>query len=487
MLYIGNGARLIVAVQMDDPRERRQTIDANEANQIYQLYRRDPVVFMCRQLIVSLILSNGITVEQNKSRHEMTPEFKRMFDLHWIPFTRDLLDAFFMFGFCPWLPVHRTTAVEGKRTKRRKKQPSETLTVPIVPTFGTYDIQCVVDSEYSQRLEFVPRNILPTGVNTVDERVGILVSSDGDPWWRDGSHRSLLATLLPKYRIMQHLFRGTLLADHIRSHPPLITQNAPDKSRINDALTEEPFGDPVDILNDIEEMRYARNDSDMRVLKQKRRLASEANQSGTQDILDPFGGTQGVVLGRKQAFEDNLFHLPDGTQVAPSPNVPPIRNDLMDIERERASIVCGCFGVPQSLLLAGSSHKNGGGASEADIAQLMRTVGAVSTNLTRALTDVYNTIYPEEDVTISLPVVPLATIEHLTSLYSEGIISKETQGCHMLRAAGLPATDLDMASIREAAALRKKQLSSNDEKDKEDKEAANDETESPNSDENENE
>jgi len=435
---------------MADPREQRRTIDADEANQIYQLYRRDPVVFMCRQLIVSLILSNGITVEQNNSKREMREEFKRTFELYWVPFTRDMMDAFFMFGFCPWLPVTRT--LPRVRKKRRKKQPSETMAVPIVPTFGTYDIHSVVDANYRQRFEFIPRNMVQTNMNQSDDRVEILISSDGIPSMLDGSHRSLVATLLPKYRIMQHLFRGTLLADHIRSHPPLLTQNAPDKSRINDTLAEEPFGDPVDILNDIEEMRYARNDSDMRVLKQKRRLADDSNAGGNQDILDPFTGSAGGVLGRKQAFQDNLFHLPDGTQVAPAPSAPPVRSDLMDIERERAAVVCGCFGVPQSLLLPGTAHKAGGGASEADIAQLMRTVGYTISNLTRALTDVYNTIYPDEDVTITLPVVPLASIEHLMSLYSEGIISKETQGEHMLRAAGLPATDIDLASIREASA-----------------------------------
>ena len=330
----------------------------------------------------------------------MTDEFQNLFDLHWVPFARDLLDAFFMFGFCPWLPVERDAPAPRQTTKRRcVKRPK--VTVPVVPTFGTYDIHSVVDRDYTQRLEFIPRQTQPTGLRLTDDRVSILVSTDGTPSMLDGSHRSLIATLLPKYRIMQHLFRGTLLADHIRSHPPLLTQDSPSKSRINDTLAEEPFGDPIDL----EERRYKRNESDMKILEDKRRLAVGGNRPSA-DVMDPFAGTNGSKLGRKQAFQDNLFHLPDGTQVAPQQAPPPVRGDLMEIERERAGVVCGCFGVPQSLLLNGGQRKNSSGGSETDIQQLMRTIGAVASNATRALTEVYNAVYPDEDVVITLSIVP---------------------------------------------------------------------------------
>jgi len=161
-------------------------------------------------------------------------------------------------------------------------------------------------------------------------------------------------------------------------------------------------------------------------------------------MLDPFSsGT--ATLSTKQSFQDNSYHLPAGSQVAPQPTLPQLRSDLMDIERERINLICGCFGVPQSLIMSGSGRGMGGhGAGEVEYRQLMRTIDGVSSNVIKALTVVYRTIYPDEPVEFALPMMPLTTIENLLLVYREGVISKQTEGERLLRAAGLPATDLDI-------------------------------------------
>lgn len=437
-----------------DPREKRVRLDGDEATQIYTLYRRDPAVYVCRELLLTSLLSNGIEIGKPGGQATITEKFQEIVERYWMPFARDLLDNFFMFGFAPWLTVGRPVQARVEGTKRRKKRKnlSEMVIVPIVPVFGTYDIEMVVDNEYSQQLEFVPRHAVGSSVNPRDERVSILVNTDGTPSMLDGSHRSLVATLLPKYRIMQQLMRGTLKADHVRSQPALITQDAPDKARLNDTMDEEPFGDPEDLMAELQEKRYRRAATDVNVLNEKRRLASANNRSASA-MLDPFAGTGGETLGLAQSYQNNLFHLPDGTQVAHQPPLPQIRSDLMEMERERTGVVCACFGIPQSLLMSGQSRKPGssGGSSDNDVRQLMRTIGSVSATLTRALTEVYKSIYPDEDVVITLPIAPLTTIENLIMIYQQGIISKETQGKHLLRAVGLPETDLEIQeSVLEA-------------------------------------
>ena len=50
---------------------------------------------------------------------------------------------------------------------------------------------------------------------------------------------------------------------------------------------------------------------------------------------------------------------------------------------------------------------------------------------------------PAAPVQFALPMMTLTTIENLLLVYREGVISNQTKGERLLRAAGLPATDLE--------------------------------------------
>ena len=430
----------------------RVSLSNDEAKQIYELYKRDPIVFMCRQLLVSAMLSNGLEVTKSGGG-EMTHDFKRILDRFWVPFARDLVDHFFMFGFAPWLKVTKPVPKSLSRGSGYKRK-ARMIEVPIIPPFGSYTVDSYMDKNYVQGLRFVPTRGLSCGhQERTDDRVTILVASDGMPGVRDGHHRSLVATLLPKYRIMQKLFRSTITADHIRSNPPLVTQDAVDKSGFGDTMHEEPFGDPAETLNEAEEKRYRKSKADMKAFQDQQRIATRLNRGVTPAMSDPFSPDSGEMT-LKQAYENNLFHLPDGVQVATQPTMPSLRNDLMDIERERSNVVCGCFGVPMSIVLSGRTGHNVG-ANEVEFRQLMRTIDSVSSNLLRALNEVYEELYPNEDAEFSLPMMPLTSIENILMIRREGLISHRTEGEYLLRAAGLPVSDLCLGELDEGGHYRK--------------------------------
>jgi hypothetical protein len=430
-----------------DTRDQRIALSTAERHEIVEMYRSDPVICMCRRLLLNMVLSEGIVVNPRSSGGGvMTSEFKDMVSEHWVPFMHDLMDHLFMFGFAPWLPVTKPITTAVRAAKRRKVGSKTTVVVPTIPPLGTYAMETLVNQDYVQRIGFIPMlRTIHSGHGGADPRVRVIVATGSMPSMEDGTHRSTVATLLPQYRIMCHLFKGTLAADHQRSHPPLITQDAPGKPALNDTMAEEPFADPVEILDDMEDLRYRKSKSDMKALHEQRQLASNLNKRGNA-MVNPFRPSS-EVISLQQGYETNQYHVPDGMQVATQPPLPPVRTDLLDLERQRVNTVCGCFGIPDGFISSGGSSSNGsGGGSLGEVEQrhLMRTLTSLTNMLSTHLTEVYHDIYPKEHVEITLPITPFTDIASLVEIFHQGVISHNTAGKHLLRAAGLDTADLEL-------------------------------------------
>ena len=86
-------------------------LDQREAKEIAAAYRSDPLINMCRALVLDSLLSGGISIECNGKPSNLA--FQQHVDTHWMRCARDVFDNFLMFGFAPWLPVNEE--VEGSR------------------------------------------------------------------------------------------------------------------------------------------------------------------------------------------------------------------------------------------------------------------------------------------------------------------------------------------------------------------------------------
>jgi len=422
----------------------RSRLPADEAAAIHHLYNTTPVVYMCRRMLVSSLLSGGIQCEQDG--RPASEAFQAVLQRHWIPFVRDLIDAYFMFGFCP---------VRVVKTAKPARRGEKACLIPIVPPFGVYDAEVRVDpSDYHQTLHFLPKRGA-TVEGGEDANVHMLVSDDGMPNVVCTTHRSRVSTLVAQFRWMERMKTYALQAEHIRSHPPLITQDSPDKRPINETVASEAFADPVELFAEHEERRYRKNASNMNALRQQRSMVADLNRTRrAEDQVHVVGfgeGAGSVTLA--QTYEDNTYHVPDGTQVAAQAPMPQARADLTDLERMRVDVVCATFGVPKSLIMTESGRPNASGANEMDYRMLRRTMESLAACISRALTATYALVYGGDDLAeLTLPFIPLTTSESVQLVYDAGVISKETQGKYLMLTCGLPLLDLDLgAQSRESS------------------------------------
>ena len=435
---------------------KRNGVNQREANEIYALYNHDPTVYMCKNYLITTLLSGGIECtyasRNSSTKRTALPGFQAVLDRHWISFTRDMLDWFFMFGYCPFAVA---------TTRNSEKKP---VHIPVVPQFGsgTFEVRENTAS-YEQTIHWIPTSNVQESAEQDDTNVSILMCDDGMPNVNDGAHKSRVAKLLPQYRWIQRMKSYAIKAEHIRSHPPIITQDSPDKRPVNETLSDETFADPADLFREKEDRTYKKNASSMNAMYNQQRMASDLNQGRPTVIQNgfPHDGTQ---LELTQSYYDNMFHIPNGTQLAGAAPMPQSRADLVEMDRQRMDVTCGTFGVPKSLIMADRGRSNAAGASEVEYRMLMQTVDGLCAVVTRALHEVYTSIYKEDEqsdhsnVKFSLPFMPLTSIENITKLYQEGIITKQTEGEYLLRACGLPLVDLDVTESRSRSQSRSQSL-----------------------------
>lgn len=429
----------------------RSRMSASEAAAIHRLYHTDPILYMCRQVLVTSLLSGGLQCERRG--RPANQAFQALLEQQWIPFVRDLIDNFFMFGFCPVRVV--------KRSKRGEK---DTL-VPIVPPYGVYAVDVCVDPvDYTTELRFVPTRGAANGLDvgrTEETEVHMLVCDDGMPNVTRPSFRSRVSTLLPQFLWMQRMRRYALQAEHIRSHPPLITQDSPDKRPVNEALANESFADPSELFEEHEARRYRKNASNLNALLQQRAMTQQNNRNAMGHEHAEGCDAEAATVRLSQTYEDNTYHVPDGTQVAGQAPMPQARTDLVDLERMRVDVICGTFGVPKALIMAESARSNASGANEMDYRSLRRTIESLAAGLARALTETYRLVYGDE-AKLTLPFLPLTTVDDVQRVYEAGVISKATQGKYLLLTCGLPLLDLDLQEEQQQPAAKKQRRPSDD-------------------------
>ena len=53
-----------------------------------------------RTVLLGQMLSGGLQVTRGGEAADLKPAFKRHLERHWLPFARDVIDSFLMWGFC---------------------------------------------------------------------------------------------------------------------------------------------------------------------------------------------------------------------------------------------------------------------------------------------------------------------------------------------------------------------------------------------------
>ena len=415
----------------------KRWVDTEHMETLRELYFQDPTVRAAREAVGNTLFSAGIQIERQGKR--VSHPFEQLLQREWVPFCEEVLDNIYMFGFCPYMTVNKT--VMGKKTL-----------VPIVPQFGTYRVEMRVSRDFDQTFHFYPITSFPSVNDKEDTRIKCFVSKYKPSV--DCVIRSPVSCLVYSFRVSRELNDMALHVEHLRSHPTLITQSNRTATNGDASVSEMMEYADGDHDADLEQRTYRKNRAQIHAFVRQQDMAKSMNSAGARGdnncaICPLTGKVQRKLAGQKQTWEDNIFVLPDGQQLAPLIN-PQCRTDLLDLERARHSLICSVFGVPQGLIMLDAHGQSSSSTSEGlafPYKMYLRTLRSVGNMLRVFLEQLYSEIYGDTTCEISFPFLPITSIEELLQVGQQGLVSRETLGRHILRTLGLPEADLDIQPL----------------------------------------
>jgi hypothetical protein len=387
---------------------------------IWNSFHNSCLLQMCRQMINTHLLNNGITFCKNGCRGKavkVDAELEELIDDKWIPFCSDAIDCILCFGF----------VVVSYQDK-----------YPSVLKLGTYRLKVnVIDNQYEWQV---------MEVNDADqpmENVEVFNHFGLEPRI-DGNMTSVVAKILPRLLFLKQL-RESCVDMEIRRSDPHVYAEVKDQSSGN--RTE---GVDYDFYADAgasearDDMQYSRNKTAVQMLNKQKELYEEY-----------MGRAAAVKATRKL---DNVVSLPSGQHVV-NPQMTTGRSDLVNLHKIIQEEVCSVIGVPRSMMFADSGiHR---GDSEGIHNSFMHTLLWYKKKLGVMLSDIYNKIFTEKimsevdfskqkdvyeakrkhKVQAFFPITPFVPNSELRTLYEQGVISWDAYATYALRNVSLPIED----------------------------------------------
>ena len=454
----------------------RTWLNANQQDLLYDFYHREPVVQVARRLVLSTLLSGGIRMAAPDGRNA-TAAFDRIVQRHWVPFLCALYDHLMMFGRGGYTGVAvketfetDTDAGDAARVNGTDTRPAtrryqrRTVRVPYVMPYGSYRIEVRHDAVGYATCHVYRVTDALVSADVDETKDAYVLRSPAYAPSRTGLVRSPLLPLLPGHDFSRRLHEYALRTEHLRAHPPLITETRPEPATATDAVAMEMFADG-DVYRSKEDASYAKNKRHMNDFHRQQAMAAVMNGKHPSDarvVVDPFTGRATRQRRERDVWEERVFVLPDGQKLSGHVH-PQARTDLVDLERHRIDLVCAVMGVPKALVLqtksASGALQSGTGSAGAggDVTYrtFMRSLESLAGELAAHLHDAYRTVYGRGDgrVRITFPFLPVTQLEDLALLGELGLISRDTLGRRMLAAMGLPESDLALQTS-DAAVLK---------------------------------
>ena len=268
---------------------------------------------------------------------------------------------------------------------------------------------------------------------------------------RNGDLNSTIDCLYPHIRFVTDMHDYAVIAEKIRTNPPIIMQRRGDTqtSQADEGLHFDQYVDGDNVKLSLHN-QYERDKKDIESLQNQNRLFLNAIEGKNVHSAD----------NTEKAIE-NMVPLPNqynvGTTLQPS-----ARTDFVAINRLSQETICALIGVPRSMIINDSVTRADIQGSHDVFRQTLiywkKSVGNI-------LTKVYRIIYGDHElqkitqkgkkrklkdiqniqnfvesnlVTIEIPTTPYVSNDELRSLYLHGIINWKHFGEYMLRNASLP-------------------------------------------------
>ncbi len=395
-------------------------IDSHKMDFIWNSFHNSCLLQMCRQMINTHLLNNGITFCKNGCRGKavkVDAELEELIDDKWIPFCSDAIDCILCFGF----------VVVSYQDK-----------YPSVLKLGTYRLKVnVIDNQYEWQV---------MEVNDADqpmENVEVFNHFGLEPRI-DGNMTSVVAKILPRLLFLKQLRESCVDMELRRSDPHVYAEVKDQSSGNRTEGVDYDFYADAGASEARDDMQYSRNKSAVQMLNKQKELYEEY-----------MGRAAAVKATRKL---DNVVSLPSGQHVV-NPQMTTGRSDLVNLHKIIQEEVCSVIGVPRSMMFADSGiHR---GDSEGIHNSFMHTLLWYKKKLGVMLSDIYNKIFTEKimsevdfskqkdvyeakkkhKVQAFFPITPFVPNSELRALYEQGVISWDAYATYALRNVSLPIED----------------------------------------------
>lgn len=269
-------------------------VNLQQQHAIANLYATHPAVAAARTVLLGQLLSGGLQVTQDGERKDLKPAFRRHLDRHWIPFARDVIDCFLMWGFCVTI-FEEEDAEDALRLAAKRARSDGSVSarraatlppniVPRVPDLGTYEVAWNSSGRLGYIRKYCVYSNAPGHATTIDEDAVVHIRQAPD---MQGNIVSPLASVFELGSFVNALTELAFTAEVSRSTPSIVTQvRKVDKTQALDtgALFFDSESRNVAAGQEAEESQQA-----ARTLELQARLAKEINkvQQWDRGGLDP--------------------------------------------------------------------------------------------------------------------------------------------------------------------------------------------------------
>lgn len=395
-------------------------VDTHNMEFIWNSFHNSTLLQMCRQMINTHLLNNGITFCKNGCRGKsisLDAELEEMLDEKWLPFCSDAIDCILCYGF----------VVVSYQNK-----------YPSVLKLGTYRLKVnVIKNQYEWHVMAVDDADVELKNVEVFNHFGLEPRIDGNL-------TSFVAKVIPRMLFLKQLRESCVDMEIRRSNPHVFAEIKDQSSNNRTEGVDYDFYADAGASESRDEMQYSRNKSAVDMLNKQK------------ELYEQYMGRAAAV--KAQRTLDNVVQLPSGQHVV-NPQMTSGRTDLVNLHKIIQEEICSVIGVPRSMMFADSGiHR---GDSEGIHNSFMHTLLWYKKKLGVMLSDIYNKLFTEKimkqidfskeknvyeakkkhKVQAFFPITPFVPNSELRSLYEQGVISWDSYATYALRNVSLPIED----------------------------------------------
>ena len=420
---------------MSASQDGKVRVDMDFAEQLWTIYRTDPTVGACANLLRTRLLGLGVMYMYGDASHAPRREFYEFVTRRYSAFARDAMEHLMVLGFCAY--------VIAPAKKKRE------IPYPVVIPFGkaAYSVKY---NDYYQPSLFVSSSSLRDQKDDLfglgssrdeggDKRALFIVLNYPDANGRPCSPVSQVYAVQAMKRQME---ANVLYADRVRARPPILTQSTSDKTFDEKDLVGIGAVNG-DVNAAIERKNLMRkNQMNVEIWEQQSALVDALNsgqkldlshrpQSAWQARLDPVTKLPIFTMDGGEVYTPNFIPLPTDATTA-SMQMPTRMNDFIEMERLVSMQTAICMGVnPQALLGTGGTSGATSGIAELTDTTINFTIMRYRSALADGLVDIFDIIHSRgtagkrvrSDVTVIFPSAQRP--ELLTKLVGSGFLSYE--------------------------------------------------------------